>query len=306
MSEKLPAKTMPSGKSADDFVYRGRPAKDQGDFGADVGLAELEAVDTSGQPEGKYYHGGVVQSGDGTWWVYLEWGTSVSSKSWGADGKCAASFQFVKGSDEADARTFFAKQMHSKNASRLVQKAVGGQTIWVSKKADSSGYATVSPTQVRGLPDAYGAAAPAPAPAPAPKASDPVALVQVVPFAEAWAPLLARVTSGTVQATQKLGSLTISTYADGTVLALPPVPGSVPLTRSQILLTGRALTLPDQQIALLDIQSVDTQGNLTLSLAGGPVTVATDLTAEQGAQIAGLIRLYVARLRAAHALRQQL
>ena len=110
---KLGRKTIPGGYSSGDFKYMGRPARDQGDFGADVGIADMACVNQFGQANNsKHYHGGVVQSPDGQWWVYLEWGRIKPGKSWRSR-FCGQDFQFVSCSSEQDARRFFTKQMTS-------------------------------------------------------------------------------------------------------------------------------------------------------------------------------------------------
>ena len=40
--------TMPPRYSPEEFVYKGRPAKDQDDFGSDVGLADMVHIDKDG------------------------------------------------------------------------------------------------------------------------------------------------------------------------------------------------------------------------------------------------------------------
>jgi hypothetical protein len=155
MAVKLGRKQLPSGYSPTDFSYAGRPANDQGDFGNDVGLADMACVNQFGQANNaKHYHGGVVKSKDNRWWVYLEWGRIKPGKSWtnyfnGQD------YQFVQCSSEAEARSFFASQMRSKNTSRLVKKNIGGHDIWAGK-AGKDGYIVQKlATRERGLPDAY-------------------------------------------------------------------------------------------------------------------------------------------------------
>ena len=155
MAVKLGRKMLPSGYSAHDFKYMGRPANDQGDFGPDVGVADMACVNQFGEANNaKHYHGGVVQSGDGKWWVYLEWGRIKPGKSWGNyfNGQ---DFQFVQCSSEAEARSQFRSQMVSKNTSRLVKKDIGGKTIWAGA-AGKDGYIVQKlATRERGLPDAY-------------------------------------------------------------------------------------------------------------------------------------------------------
>ena len=157
MATKLGRKQMPSGYSPDDFKYKGRPAKDQGDFGSDVGIADCACVNQFGEANNsKYYHGGVVQAGDGSWWVYLQWGRIKSGgKSWEGGVFREQDYQFVQCSSEADARAFFAKQMNSKNTKRLIQQKIGGVEVWTGKKG-KDGYIVQSlATRERGLPDAY-------------------------------------------------------------------------------------------------------------------------------------------------------
>lgn len=155
MATKLGRKTMPSGLSASDFKYVGRPAKDQGDFGTDVGIADCACVNQFGDANNsKYYHGGVVEA-SGRWFVYLEWGRiSGSGKSWNGSFR-GGDYQFVECSSEADARAFFAKQLRSKNIARLERKTVGGVEVWAGKNG-KDGYIVQSlATRERGLPDAY-------------------------------------------------------------------------------------------------------------------------------------------------------
>ena len=61
MAVKLTRKQMPSGYSAQDFKYKGKPATDQDDFGPGIGLADMIHVDQGGaENNNKYYHGGLV------------------------------------------------------------------------------------------------------------------------------------------------------------------------------------------------------------------------------------------------------
>jgi hypothetical protein len=160
MGTKLGRKTLPSGHGPGDFKYMGRPAKDQGDFGDDVGIVDCACVNQFGDSNNsKFYHGGVVQSSNTSgWFVYLQWGRiSGSGESWQSDSFVTGmgDYQFYQAGDENDARAFFAKQLASKNTKRLVQKDVGGTTIWAGK-AGKDGYIVQSlATRTRGLPDAY-------------------------------------------------------------------------------------------------------------------------------------------------------
>lgn len=162
MANKLGRKQFPTGYSPDDFKYQGRPAKDQGDFGSDVGIADAACVNQFGEANNaKYYHGGVLKTSDGKWWVYLEWGRiKKAGKSWQGGSFCGQDYQFVECTDEQDARKFFSKQMKKKNTKRLEKKEVNGVTLWVAKTDKrgkvKSGYLVQSlATRERGLPDAY-------------------------------------------------------------------------------------------------------------------------------------------------------
>lgn len=155
MATKLGRKEMPSGLSAGDFKYQGRPSKDQDDFGSDVGIADMVCVNQFGDANNnKYYHAGVVNA-SGQWYVYLEWGrVSGGGNTWDGGSFRGQDFQFVKCSSEDDARAFFAKQCQSKNIKRLQQKSIGGKQIWVGK-AGKDGYVVQRlATRERGLPDA--------------------------------------------------------------------------------------------------------------------------------------------------------
>lgn len=154
---KLGRKEIPAGYSPTDFKYMGRPSTGQGDFGTDVGIADCACVNQFGDTNNsKFYHGGVVQAKDGSWWVYLEWGRIRNTgQSWQGGSFQGADFQFWKCADEESARSAFSKQLNSKNTKRLEQKTIGGKTIWAGK-AGKDGYIVQSlATRTRGLPDAY-------------------------------------------------------------------------------------------------------------------------------------------------------
>src|SRR3989304_507770 len=94
MATKLSKKEVPSGCNSGDFKYIGRPAKDQGDFDSDVGIADCACVNQFGEANNsKYYHGGVVQA-NGRFFVYLEWGRIKPGKSWNGTFNGGA-YQFV-------------------------------------------------------------------------------------------------------------------------------------------------------------------------------------------------------------------
>lgn len=154
MATKLGRKETPKGVDPSTLTYQGRPAKDQDDFGPDVGIADMVCVNQFGDANNnKYYHAGVVKS-PSTWYVYLEWGRVVGGKSWDPNFR-GQDFQFVECSGEADARDFFQKQCRDKNIKRLEQKKVGSASIWVGK-AGKDGYVVQRlATRERGLPDAY-------------------------------------------------------------------------------------------------------------------------------------------------------
>lgn len=154
MATKLGRKEMPSGCSADDFKYQGRPAKDQDDFDTDVGIADMVCVNQFGDANNnKYYHAGVVVA-NGQWYVYLEWGrVSGGGKTWDPNFR-GQDYQFVKCTNEDDARAFFQKQCRSKNIKRLQQKTIGGKSIWVGKSGKDGYVVQRLATRERGLPDA--------------------------------------------------------------------------------------------------------------------------------------------------------
>lgn len=146
------------------FVYKGRPAKDQGDFGSGVGVADMACVNQFGEANNaKYYHAGVCcYEPDGSWWTYFEWGRMKGAgKSWnGSWTGIGGDFQFIKYADEASARTAFQDKCESKNVKRLEQKQVAGVTVWAAKEDKKGkvkdGYIVQSlATRERGLPDAY-------------------------------------------------------------------------------------------------------------------------------------------------------
>ena len=156
MAQKFARKQLPSGYDPSEFRYQGRPAKDQGDFAADVGIADMASVNQfDDRNSSKYYHAGVLEA-RGAWFIYTEWGRISGGRSWtGHAPKSGMDFMFTKCGSEAEARKLFATQCRSKNLARLTQKDVGGKTIWVAK-ADKDAYIVQSlATRERGLPDAY-------------------------------------------------------------------------------------------------------------------------------------------------------
>ena len=162
MAVKFARKQVPAGLCANDFSYHGRPAKEQGDFGDEVGIADMASVNQfEARNSSKYYHAGVVAA-KGSWFVYTEWGRISGGRSWpGSCPKSAVNFMFTGCGDELEARKVFAKQCRSKNLARLTQKQVGSKTIWVAKtdkagKAKDAYIVQSLATRERGLPDAYG------------------------------------------------------------------------------------------------------------------------------------------------------
>ncbi len=145
-------KQLPPKCKAEDFKYMGRPAKDQGDFGTDVGIVDMACVDQFGKNSSKYYHTGVLQA-HGRWFAYYEWGRISGGKSW--EGRRPDNYWFVECGDEAEARGCFQKKSLDKNTKRLVEKEIGGETIWVAKPKKDAYIVQQLATRERGLPDAY-------------------------------------------------------------------------------------------------------------------------------------------------------
>lgn len=151
MPDKLGRKRFPPGLTPGDFTYQGRPAKDQDDFGSDVGLADMKCVNQFGANNNKYYHAGVVKDKSGGWWVYLEWGRAKTGKSWNDGVFTGQDYQFWRCSSEDDARVSFKKQCQSKNIKRLEQK----DGIWAGKRGKDGYVVQKLATRENGLPDAY-------------------------------------------------------------------------------------------------------------------------------------------------------
>ena len=149
---------LPAGHGPDDFEYMGRPATDQGDFGSDVGIADMACVNQFGEANNsKGYHGGVVRSKKTSQFhVYVEWGRIAPGKSWegGVWTGNFQSYQFTEAMDEDSARAYFAKQMASKNTKRLERKKVAGVEVWAGKAGKDGYIAQALATREKGLPDA--------------------------------------------------------------------------------------------------------------------------------------------------------
>lgn len=155
---KLGRREFPAGLTPADFTYKGRPAKDQGDFGLDVGIADMACVNQFGEANNsKFFHGGVVQSKDGRWWLYTEWGRCKPGNSWSGSSftGCAQDFMFLGCSSESEARSEFRKKMESKNTKRLMQKNIGGATVWAALPGEDGYIVQKLATRDKGLPDAY-------------------------------------------------------------------------------------------------------------------------------------------------------
>jgi hypothetical protein len=160
---------VPAGYKSTSFLYQGRPAVEQNDFGKKVGLCDMIRfdIDVDDDKDNEYFHGtvcsyyhaGVVLcEDDDTWWVYLEWGrVDNSSLSWESDDFCLdfSNFMFVECDDEDDARAYFEKKCQDKNIKRIKKQKIGGVNIWVPK-GEKRGYIVQDLAQrMRGLPDAH-------------------------------------------------------------------------------------------------------------------------------------------------------
>jgi hypothetical protein len=156
MAQKFARKQVPAGFDPSEFRYQGRPAKDQGDFIGDVGIADMASVNQfEDRNSSKYYHAGVLEA-RGSWFVYTEWGRISGGRSWmGTTPKSAMDFMFTRCGSEAEARGLFASQCRSKNLSRLTQTQVAGKTIWSARPGKDAYIVQALATRERGLPDAY-------------------------------------------------------------------------------------------------------------------------------------------------------
>ena len=158
MAHQYSRKEFPPNVSPSDFTYHGRPAKDQDDFGTEVGIADLKCVNQFGDVNSnKYYHAGVVKAGS-TWFLYCEWGRARDGRSWVDGCFTQQDFQFTECVDEDEARSLFQKKCRSKNVKNLDHDPKTG--IWTakvdSKGKAKSGYIVQSlATREKGLPDAY-------------------------------------------------------------------------------------------------------------------------------------------------------
>jgi hypothetical protein len=161
MTVKFARKQLPTGFKPSEFRYQGRPAKDQGDFDEEVGIADMASVNQfEERNSSKYYHAGVLEA-RGKWFVYTEWGRISGGRSWAGDSpKSAMDFMFIQCDSQIEARELFRKQCLSKNLGRLTKKQVAGKTIWAAKtdkqgKSQDAYIVQALATRERGLPDAY-------------------------------------------------------------------------------------------------------------------------------------------------------
>ncbi len=133
MVVKLASKQIPSGFQPSQFRYAGRPAMEQGDFGPEVGSANLTPSKPQGVRVARLFHVGVVEA-RGQWFVYIERGELGTGRSWDADEPAAGlDFMFVRCRDEADARRFFRNQCLSMTMARLAKTTLHGRVedAWV-------------------------------------------------------------------------------------------------------------------------------------------------------------------------------
>lgn len=161
MAVKFARKQLPRGFQPTEFRYQGRPAREQGDFDEEVGIADMASVNQFEQRNSsKYYHAGVLEA-RGKWFVYTEWGRISGGRSWTDESpKSAMDFMFVQCDSQAEARALFRKQCLSKNLGRLTQTKVAGKVIWAAKqdkqgKSQDAYIVQALATRERGLPDAY-------------------------------------------------------------------------------------------------------------------------------------------------------
>lgn len=157
MPTALARKALPAGLNPSDFTYKGRPAKEDGDFGPDVGIADMGCVNQFGEANNsKAYHCGVVQSTDGRWWMYAEWGRIQPGPSWNGTSwtRNFQDFQFTPCSSEAEARAAFKKKAESKNTKRGRWDSIAGVRMLVAKPGKDCYVVQDLATREKGLPDA--------------------------------------------------------------------------------------------------------------------------------------------------------
>jgi len=159
MVVKLVSKQLPFGLQPCQFRYAGRCAVDQGDFGPEVGVADLAPINEQGAINtSRYFHMGVVEarrSGQVEWFVYMEWGKVGQGHSWTNDAaRSGLDFMFVRCRDEAEARRFFRHRCMSMNLARMQKRDAG---VWVAKtnaqgQAEAAYRVGAPSTHARGLP----------------------------------------------------------------------------------------------------------------------------------------------------------
>lgn len=142
---KLVRDTYPEDGTPEDFLCFGPPAVDDGEFD-DARICDMGCFNQEGKDSNKYYHGAVVQHrGSHNWYAYFEWGRT---------GATARSFQFIACAGEADARTYFAKQLHTKNDRRGEWVSIAGHRTLQAKKGKDCYLVRPMATRTTGLPDA--------------------------------------------------------------------------------------------------------------------------------------------------------
>lgn len=134
MVVKLANKKIPVGFQPSEFRYVGRPASEQGDFGPQIGMADMVPVNGRGViGESRYFHIGVVEA-QGHWFVYMECGRASGERSWIGDSpRPGLDFMFARCRDEQDARRFFRRQCMTMNIGRILRSGVGAEPAWVAK-----------------------------------------------------------------------------------------------------------------------------------------------------------------------------
>lgn len=107
--KKLEKYKLPKNHSFADFNCKGPVASKDGEF-EECNIVDLGCFKQDGTDTNKYYFGAIVQSAlDNSYYVYFESGKTGATK---------PLYQFIQCDNEAEARTAFAKQIHSKNDKR--------------------------------------------------------------------------------------------------------------------------------------------------------------------------------------------
>jgi hypothetical protein len=125
---KLSNKVVPAGLRVHELRYLGRRAREQGDFGVEVGAVDMLRVDERGIVQGtRYVHLGVVAVGDEVF-VYMESGR-VGVPSWTRGVPAPGlEFSFTPCTSLDAARRFFRNECLRLNLARLVRTPV-----WAAK-----------------------------------------------------------------------------------------------------------------------------------------------------------------------------